>query len=142
MPGFMPDVRIRPAQMSTASHAGDPQPSIIMSGSIRGISTMVVALIAVGGVAGLIALLVVIAIALDMPNRRKRKNNKSLMSAEEMEKKSVDFDDEERGVVQIKTTEAPSTSPNSPSQSSQALRTPSPAGRSGSAPILALPRLD
>lgn len=103
---------------------------------------MVVALIAVGGVAGLIALLVVIAIALDMPNRRKRKNNKSLMSAEEMEKKSVDFDDEERGVVQIKTTEAPSTSPNSPSQSSQALRTPSPAGRSGSAPILALPRLD
>ena len=102
---------------------------------------MVVALIAVGGIAGLIALLVVIAIALDIPNRRKRKNNKSLMSAEEMEKKSVDLDREEKGVVQIKTTEAPSTSHNSLSQSSQATRTPSPAGQSGKAPTLAPPRL-
>jgi hypothetical protein len=65
-------------------------------GTIGGLSTSVVAIIAVGGVAGLLALIVVTALILDIPKRMKQKKNTGLMAAEEMEKKSMEIEDTEK----------------------------------------------
>ena len=54
------------------------------SGKLGGLSTSVVAIIAVGGVAGLLALIVVTSLILDIPKRMKQKKNTGLMAPEEM----------------------------------------------------------
>ncbi|KAI4624169.1 uncharacterized protein J4E87_005668 [Alternaria ethzedia] len=75
------------------------------SGKLGGLSTSVVAIIAVGGVAGLLALIVVTSLILDIPKRMKQKKNTGLMAPEEMEKKSVEIDDAEKGAIKQATRE-------------------------------------
>ncbi|KAG9192298.1 hypothetical protein G6011_11032 [Alternaria panax] len=99
---------------------------------IGGLSTSIIAVIAVGGVAGLLALIVITAVIMDIPKRLRQKENTGIMAAEEMEKKSMDIDkkpmgiDEmEKGTLKVSITE---TSMRSPSQysSTQVDRSPSP----------------
>jgi len=82
------------------------------SGKLGGLSTSVVAIIAVGGVAGLLALIVVTSLILDIPKRMKQKKNTGLMAPEEMEKKSVEIDDAEKGAIKQTTREISVQSPS------------------------------
>ncbi|KAI4929942.1 hypothetical protein J4E85_004563 [Alternaria conjuncta] len=82
------------------------------SGKLGGLSTSVVAIIAVGGVAGLLALIVVTSLILDIPKRMKQKKNTGLMAPEEMEKKSVEIDDAEKGAIKQATREISVQSPS------------------------------
>jgi hypothetical protein len=95
------------------------------SDRIGGLSTSVIAGIAVGGVAGLIGLVVIIAMLLDLPKRMKEKKNKHIMAAEEMEKKSIDIDDLEKGAVKQSTNKI-STGSQSPTTSTHVDRPASP----------------
>ncbi|KAB2105804.1 hypothetical protein AG0111_0g5641 [Alternaria gaisen] len=99
---------------------------------LGGLSTSIVAVIAVGGVAGLLALIVVAAIIMDIPKRMKKKKNTGIMVAEEMEKKSMDIEEKSlrinemgKGAPKVSTTR---TSMRSPSQysSTQVDRSTSP----------------
>ncbi|CAN9113213.1 unnamed protein product [Alternaria alternata] len=68
---------------------------------LGGLSTSIVAVIAVGGVAGLLALIVVAAIIMDIPKRMKKKKNTGIMAAEEMEKKSMDIEEKPMGINEM-----------------------------------------
>lgn len=97
---------------------------------IGGISAGLVALIVVAGIAALIGFVVLIAVLLDVPKRKQRKNNKGILSAEEMAKKSLEIDEAEKGGVEKAVTILPSVksvkSANSRYQSSETTRVPTP----------------
>jgi hypothetical protein len=81
-------------------------------GKIGGLSSSIVAVIAVGGVAGLLALLVIGAYLADIPKRMRQKKNTGIMAAEEMEKKSLDINEMEKGALKVSTTERSMRSPS------------------------------
>lgn len=104
-----------------------------MTAKIGGISAGLIALIVVGGIAALMGFVVLIAVLLDVPKRKQRKNNKGILSAEEMAKKSLDIDEAEKGGVEVAVTILPSVksvksakSANSRYQSSETTRVPTP----------------
>ncbi|KAE8837241.1 hypothetical protein PTNB73_08144 [Pyrenophora teres f. teres] len=98
-----------------------------MTATIGALSAGLVSLIAVAGVAALIGLVVLVALLLDVPKRKQRKNNKGILSAEEMAKKSLEVDNAEKGGVEVAVTILPSVkSGNSRYQSSEATRVPTP----------------
>ncbi|RMZ71473.1 hypothetical protein GMOD_00006588 [Pyrenophora seminiperda CCB06] len=79
-----------------------------MTAKLGTISAPLVALIAVAGIATLIGLVVLIALLLDVPKRKERKNNRGILSVEEMRKKSTERDDDaEKGGVEVAVTVLP-----------------------------------
>ena len=100
--------------------------------SIGGISLMALAIIVVGGIIGVLTLMIVAAVIWDLPNRKKRKENKGIMSIEEMEPP-------EKCGIQVTVTRAQSISESSSSQSSHVSQTPSIPNRPGTSSTLAPP---
>lgn len=75
-----------------------------MTAKVGGLSASIIALIAVGGVAGLLAILVLTAVIFDIPKRLRRKQNKTLMDEDEK-----DVDVEEKGPITVTEAEVLST---------------------------------
>ena len=72
-----------------------------------GLSMIVIAAIAAGGVFGLIGLLVLVAVLMDLPKRMKRKQNKGITKGSMRE--SMDNTDVEKGDVVVSKAELSST---------------------------------
>ncbi|KAH9877379.1 hypothetical protein IAQ61_002744 [Plenodomus lingam] len=81
-----------------------------MSTSMGALPTMVVAAIAVGGIFGLCGLVVVIAVLLDWPNRKQRRQNKGIME-ELREERQAGNVDVEKGKADVTEAEVSSTKP-------------------------------
>jgi hypothetical protein len=113
----------------------------MISDALGGIPTMALASIAIGGVLGLLGLMVLAATLMDLPNRRKRKNNKGILSAEEMERESIEIDAAEKSIIEVTLTRAPSISQSSSPQDTHTSRMPSLPDQSGALSTLAPPRL-
>ncbi|KAH9871838.1 hypothetical protein J1614_006095 [Plenodomus biglobosus] len=79
-----------------------------MTTTMGGLSTSVVAVIAAGGIFGLLALIVITAVILDLPKRMKRRQNKGIM--EETGRESpTGIMDAEKGPMKICEAEVQST---------------------------------
>ncbi|KAF2852420.1 hypothetical protein T440DRAFT_506797 [Plenodomus tracheiphilus IPT5] len=79
-----------------------------MTASLGGLSTSIIAVIAAGGIFGLLALIIITAVLLDMPKRLKRRQNKGIM--EETGRASpASITDAEKGTIKVSETEVQST---------------------------------
>ena len=94
--------------------------------TVGGLSTSVVAAIAVAGCFGLIALVVVVAVLMDLPKRKQRKAHTGIMSHEESEKKSLEINEVGKGNMKVSIMELSIETQSSRYQSTQANRPASP----------------
>ncbi|XP_014555053.1 hypothetical protein COCVIDRAFT_27964 [Bipolaris victoriae FI3] len=94
-------------------------------GSWDGISTMSIVFVSIGGVIAVLSLIILAATLMDIPNRRRRQDDKGTFSSEEMERDSIDFELLEKDIIEVTVTRMPSTSQSNPSQSIYAPRMPS-----------------
>ncbi|KAL6152429.1 hypothetical protein ACJQWK_04982 [Exserohilum turcicum] len=101
-----------------------------------GISTMVLALIAMGIIAALLGLMILTAIIIDLPNRKRRKESPGIMETIDLEK-GFETEAVHKSIIEVRIT-APSSAPYTcPSQSVQPSQTQLPQNLSGSSSTLA-----
>ena len=86
---------------------------------------MSIVFVAIGGVVAVLSLIILAATIMDIPNRRRRQDDKETFSSEEMERDSMDFELLEKDIIEVTVTRMPSTSQSNPSQGTYAPRMPS-----------------
>ncbi|KAF1842435.1 uncharacterized protein K460DRAFT_370401 [Cucurbitaria berberidis CBS 394.84] len=95
-----------------------------MTAKIGGLSASVIAAIAAGGIFGLLAITIILAVLCDIPKRMKRRKHTGIM--EPSGKKSLEISEVEKGSVDASVTEVPSTNSSTNYSSVQPTRPASP----------------
>ena len=106
---------LQPLRRSRPAFTPHRQTSITMTAKIGHLSSSVIAAIVAGGIFGLLAVIIIVAVILDSPKRRKRAQHKGIM--EPSGKRSLEIE-AEKGSVEVSVTEVSSSTNASTNYSS------------------------